>query len=150
MSVELRLFEFLWTRQNVCTTRHIIHSWYGKVSRYIPILYTCRWMGFHRHVVSAVSNVTLVLGVFEIPRVLFAFEFESERPNGNLATKQSPNYHSTDFIQIWQMEIRWLFVAKLPFGCSDSNSNANRTRGIQSARSWYPRSTVRNYLTRIS
>ena len=42
-----------------------------------------------------------------MPQVPFAFEFESERPNGNSATKQLPNYHSavseksvTDFIQI--------------------------------------------------
>ena len=32
--------------------------------------------------------------VFEIPQVLFTFEFEFERPNGNLETKQPPNYHT--------------------------------------------------------
>ena len=31
--------------------------------------------------------------VFEIPQVPFEFEFESQRPNGNLATKQSLDYH---------------------------------------------------------
>ena len=29
-----------------------------------------------------------------MPRVPFAFEFESERPNGNSVIKQLPNYHS--------------------------------------------------------
>ena len=33
------------------------------------------------------------VAVFEILDVLFVFEFESERPNGNLMTKQLPNYH---------------------------------------------------------
>ena len=39
--------------------------------------------------------------VFEIPQVLF--EFESERPNGNSATKQSPNYHSSDLDKVGQI-----------------------------------------------
>ena len=30
-----------------------------------------------------------------MPQVPFAFEFDSEWPNGNLATKQLPNYHLT-------------------------------------------------------
>ena len=33
------------------------------------------------------------IGAFCMPQVPFAFEFESERPNGNLVTKQSLNYH---------------------------------------------------------
>ena len=47
--------------------------------------------------------------VFEIPQVPFAFEFESERPNGNSATKQSLNYHSSDLDTFGQM-------AELQFG----------------------------------
>ena len=39
--------------------------------------------------------------VFEIPQV--PFEFESERPNGNSATKQSPNYHLSDLDKVGQM-----------------------------------------------
>ena len=31
-----------------------------------------------------------------MPQVQFAFEFESEWPNGNSATKQLPNHHSSD------------------------------------------------------
>ena len=34
--------------------------------------------------------------VFSMPQVPFAFEFESERPNCNLVTKQSLNCHSAD------------------------------------------------------
>ena len=30
-----------------------------------------------------------------MPQVPFAFQFESERSNGNSATKQLSNYHST-------------------------------------------------------
>ena len=47
--------------------------------------------------------------VFEIPQVPFAFVFESERPNGNSATKHSLNYHSSDLDTVGQM-------AELQFG----------------------------------
>ena len=36
----------------------------------------------------------------------FAFEFESERLNGNLATKQSLNCHSSDFDKVSQIQWR--------------------------------------------
>ena len=45
----------------------------------------------------ATGRVNLTLYAFCMPQVPFAFEFESEWPNDNLATKQSPNYHSSDF-----------------------------------------------------
>ena len=41
--------------------------------------------------------------VFEIPQVPFAFECESEWPNDNSVTKQSPNYHSSDLDKVGQM-----------------------------------------------
>ena len=49
-----------------------------------------------------------------------AFEFESEWLKGNSATKQSPNYHLSDFDKVsqtaeWQLPDKT--VAKLPFGC---------------------------------
>ena len=57
--------------------------------------------------------------VFEIPQVLFAFEFESEWPNDNLVTKQLPNYHSSDLDKVSQMA-KWQIgdktVTELPFG----------------------------------
>ena len=37
-----------------------------------------------------------------MPRVPFAFEFESEWPNGDSVTKQSPNYHSSDLDKVSQ------------------------------------------------
>ena len=43
-----------------------------------------------------------------MPHVLFAFEFESEWPNGNSVTKQSTNYHLSD--------LERCFVSELPFG----------------------------------
>ena len=47
-----------------------------------------------------------------MPQVPFAFEFESERPNGNSATKQSPNHHST----ILEKSVKWLKVKAIwPF-----------------------------------
>ena len=42
------------------------------------------------------NNNRLVLRIFEIPPVPFAFDFESKWPNGNSATKQLPNYHLSD------------------------------------------------------
>ena len=49
---------------------------------------------------NVLSRVCLSEGgrvrVFSMPQVPFAFEFESERPNCNLVTKQSLNYHSAD------------------------------------------------------
>ena len=42
--------------------------------------------------------------VFEIPQVSFAFEFESERPNGNSVTKQSLNHHSSDLDKVSQFD----------------------------------------------
>ena len=44
----------------------------------------------------------LYVCAFEIPQVLFAFEFESEWLNGNSVTKQSSNYHLSDFDKIGQ------------------------------------------------
>ena len=43
-------------------------------------------------------------GAFEITPVPFAFKFESEEPNGNSATKQSRNYHSSDLDKVGQTE----------------------------------------------
>ena len=40
--------------------------------------------------------------VFEIPQIPFAFEFESEQPNGNSVTKQLPYYHSSDLDKVGQ------------------------------------------------
>ena len=37
------------------------------------------------------------VSVFEIPQVAFAFEFESQPPNGK---KQSPNYHLSDLNKV--------------------------------------------------
>ena len=56
-------------------------------------------------VLSLVFFITLDVDVciFEIPQVPFAFEFESERPNGNSVTKQLPNYHSSDLDKVGQM-----------------------------------------------
>ena len=56
-------------------------------------------------VLSLVFFITLDVDVciFEIPRVPFSFEFESERPNGNSVTKQLPNYYSSDFDKVGQM-----------------------------------------------
>ena len=49
----------------------------------------------------------------------FAFEFESEWPNGNLATKQWSNWHSSDLDKVSQMA-EWQLgdktIAELPFG----------------------------------
>ena len=52
--------------------------------------------------------------VFEIPQVPFAFEFESERPNGKSAIKQSPNYHSSDLDKV-----------KLPNGNLETKQSLN-------------------------
>ena len=52
-----------------------------------------------------------VPSIFEIPRVPFAFEFESERLNGNLATKQLQNYHSSDLDKVGQ-SAEWQFIDK--------------------------------------
>ena len=38
-------------------------------------------------------SLCIVTAVFEIPRVPFAFEFQTERPNGNSVTKKLPNCH---------------------------------------------------------
>ena len=61
------------------------------------------------------------LSFFEIPQVPFAFEFETERLNGNSAKKQSLNYHSLDLDKVGQMA-NWQFrdktFAKLPFDYS--------------------------------
>ena len=40
------------------------------------------------------------MSAFCIPQVPFAFEFESERPNGNSVTKQWTNYHSSDLVTL--------------------------------------------------
>ena len=39
-----------------------------------------------------------------MPQVPSAFEFESEPPNSNSATKQSPNYHLSDLEKL----VKWL------------------------------------------
>ena len=52
---------------------------------------------------SITLNTSISESVFEIPQVPFAFEFESEWLNDNLATKQSPNYHSSDLDKVSQM-----------------------------------------------
>ena len=52
---------------------------------------------------TTTNNNRLVLPVFEIPQVHFAFDFESEWPNGNLATKQLPNSHSSDLDKVGQI-----------------------------------------------
>ena len=67
--------------------------------------------------------------VFEIPQVPFTFEFESEWPNDNSETKQSPNYHLA--IQLTFPNLTNCYVTELPFGHLDSNSNG--TWGIQNA-----------------
>ena len=41
-------------------------------------------------------NLLAQCSVSEIPQVQFPFEFESERPNGNSATKQLPNNDLSD------------------------------------------------------
>ena len=49
---------------------------------------------------------------FCMPQVLFAFEFESEWPNGDSATKQSLNYHLSDLeksVEQSKMVIHQLF-----------------------------------------
>ena len=49
---------------------------------------------------SIVPPLPHSVSVFEIPQVPFAFEFESELPNDNLVTKQSPNYHLSDLNKV--------------------------------------------------
>ena len=46
-----------------------------------------------------------------MPKVLFAFEFDSEWPNGNSVTKQSRNYH----LAILECSVEWP-NAICPFG----------------------------------
>ena len=54
--------------------------------------------------------------VFEIPRVPFAFEFESEWPNGNLATKQLSN--CLPFVTFGLSQLILNDFSELPFGSS--------------------------------
>ena len=58
------------------------------------------------------SQASVILCVFEILQVPFAFE--SERLNGNLVTKKSPNYHSSDLDEVGQMA-EWHLVIQLTF-----------------------------------
>ena len=58
-------------------------------------------------------------GVFERTQAPLAFEFQSERLNGNSATKQSLNYHLSDMDKVGQMAERQFgdkTVAELIFG----------------------------------
>ena len=52
--------------------------------------------------------------VFEMPQFPFGFEFEPERPNGNSATKQSSNYHSSDWsngrMAIWRQSFHRITI----------------------------------------
>ena len=58
------------------------------------------------------SQASVILCVFEILQVPFAFE--SERLNGNLVTKKSPNYHSSDLDEVGQMA-EWHLAIQLTF-----------------------------------
>ena len=53
---------------------------------------------------SSNLSATVLNRTFCMSRVPFAFEFESKRPNSNLATKQLPNYHSSDL----EKSVYWL------------------------------------------
>ena len=48
------------------------------------------------------GNNSTCWGFFEMPQVPFAFDFESEWPNDNLVTKQSPNYNLSDSDKVGQ------------------------------------------------
>ena len=93
-------------------------------SHHLPACYNCcvklcpcyfKWIECNHvvlfaHTVTRVKSATLENGKFYgkckqglitccafcMPQVPFAFLFESEQLNGNSATKQSPNYHSSD------------------------------------------------------
>ena len=53
---------------------------------------------------SSTLSISMNHDAFRMPQVPFTFEFESECPNGNSVTKQSPNYHSSDL----EKSVEWL------------------------------------------
>ena len=81
-------------------------------------LYSLQW-----HCIQPLPTMSHPLHscAFCMPQVLFAFEFESEWPNGNSATKQSLNYHLSDLeksVEQSKMVIHQLFclwIAIWPF-----------------------------------